>query len=70
MTNIAANPTPIIPTAIANPRDPYVATAPDPLGLALPEAAAEAVAELAPLPVCETAVENCSQLKFKEVGIV
>ena len=25
MTNMAAKPTPIIPTAIANPRDPYVA---------------------------------------------
>jgi hypothetical protein len=25
MTNIAAKPIPIIPTAIANPRDPYVA---------------------------------------------
>jgi hypothetical protein len=44
MTNIAAKPTPIIPTATANPRDPYVACPLD-----VPVLLAEEV-ELDPVP--------------------
>ena len=50
---MAAKPTPIIPTAIANPRDPYVATPLDvPVAvLVLVAPVPEAVPAFAPVPV-------------------
>ena len=49
---MAANPTPIIPTAIANPRDPYVAWPLDvPVAVLVPDFAAVPVAALPVAPV-------------------
>jgi hypothetical protein len=54
MTNMAANPTPIIPTAIANPRDPYVACPLDvPVAVLVPDFEAVPVAAV---PVAPAAV--------------